>query len=58
MQGWSEISWKAGGGFCQINKEKESRGHENRSRERIWFSPHCFDPSSDSNTVFESFLSK
>lgn len=55
---WYEMEWQAGGGFCNINSAGKSRGHENRSRERIWFSPHCIDPSSTEKTVFGSFLSE
>ena len=34
--GWDAVAWKAGGGYG-----RSKRGVENRSRERIWFSPHC-----------------
>lgn len=33
--GWETLSWKAGGGFGNQS------GNQNRSRERVWFSPHC-----------------
>ena len=36
---WSVISWKAHGGYS-----RSARGVANRSRERIWFSPHCLKP--------------
>lgn len=38
-RGWSAIAWKAGGGFG--NQVAESRGRDNATRERIWFSPAC-----------------
>lgn len=34
--GWTEVVWKAAGGY-----EDSERGRKNRGRERIWFSPHC-----------------
>lgn len=36
---WEEVKWKAHGGYS-----RSARGVENRSRERIWFSPHCLHP--------------
>jgi DNA adenine methylase len=33
---WECVPWKAHGGYS-----RSERGIENRSRERIWFSPHC-----------------
>lgn len=39
---WYEYEWSTDGGLGKINVE--GRGMENRSRERIWFSPHCIDP--------------
>ena len=38
MPGWTEIAWKARGGY---GSQSEGRGRANASRERIWFSPHC-----------------
>jgi DNA adenine methylase len=35
-EGWSEVSWKASGGYS-----RSEQGKKNRNRERIWFSPHC-----------------
>lgn len=37
---WEEVPWKAHGGYS-----RSKRGVENRSRERIWFSPHCLHPA-------------
>ena len=39
---WECVSWKAGGGYG-----RSARGKANRSRERIWFSPHCLRPGLD-----------
>lgn len=35
-QGWSVFSWRARGGYANRNKN-----NTNRTKERIWFSPHC-----------------
>jgi len=34
---WSCVRWQTGGGYAS----RTSRGQANRSRECIWFSPHC-----------------
>lgn len=39
---WTEVAWKANGGFG--NRGKETRGMANAHRERIWFSPCCLRP--------------
>jgi D12 class N6 adenine-specific DNA methyltransferase len=39
---WTEIAWKANGGFG--NQGGETQGRTNARRERIWFSPHCLCP--------------
>jgi DNA adenine methylase len=36
---WECLGWKAHGGYS-----RSARGVANRSRERIWFSPHCHRP--------------
>lgn len=36
--GWDCVAWKAAGGY---GNQGQSRGRDNRNRERIWFSPHC-----------------
>ena len=38
--GWTVHAWKTAGGFAS-NAKGESRGKENRFKERIWFSPFC-----------------
>lgn len=38
MPGWTEIAWKARGGY---GSQGNGRGRSNAGRERIWFSPHC-----------------
>ncbi len=35
--GWECIEWKAAGGYAS-----SAGNNENSTRERIWFSPHCF----------------
>jgi len=42
LPGWTEIQWKAHGGF---GSQGSTRGRDNARRERIWFSPACLDPS-------------
>jgi DNA adenine methylase len=44
MDGWTEVPWKARGGY---GSQSDGRGRENSARERIWFSPHCLDVSLD-----------
>lgn len=39
-EGWTEIAWKAAGGY---GSQGEGKGRENCERERIWFSPHCLN---------------
>lgn len=34
--GWEAVAWKAHGGYGN-----RKAGNENKTRERIWFSPHC-----------------
>lgn len=36
---WDCVPWKAHGGYS-----RSERGKANRTRERIWFSPHCLAP--------------
>jgi len=38
MPGWTELSWKARGGY---GSQGDGRGRDNSERERIWFSPSC-----------------
>lgn len=38
MPGWTEVPWKARGGY---GSQANGRGRENAARERIWFSPAC-----------------
>jgi hypothetical protein len=33
---WECVPWKAHGGYS-----RSERGKENRTQERVWFSPHC-----------------
>jgi len=41
--GWRVVQWQAHGGYGN----KNSQGNRNRHRERIWFSPHCLQPGTD-----------
>ena len=34
---WEMLAWQAHGGFSNQNKD----GNDNKTKERIWFSPHC-----------------
>lgn len=36
---WAKVQWKANGGYG--NQSQQTRGRENATKERIWFSPHC-----------------
>ena len=38
---WACVPWKSKGGYSSAGK----RGHANRQRERVWFSPHCLSDS-------------
>lgn len=39
-QGWTEIAWKASGGYG-----RSARGKANARRERVWFSKSCLRPA-------------
>jgi DNA adenine methylase len=38
--GWTVHAWKANGGFANQGRDN-SRGKENKFKERVWFSPFC-----------------
>ena len=38
--GWTVQAWKANGGYANAGRD-DSRGKENKFKERIWFSPFC-----------------
>jgi hypothetical protein len=46
--GWGVVAWKSDGGYGN----RTERGKANRSRERLWFSPNCLDPSKDLYPLF------
>jgi DNA adenine methylase len=48
--GWKRERWKTTGGYGNITQDAEnlSRGQDNRKREIIWYSPHCYK-----NTLFD-----
>lgn len=41
-EGWTAVKWRTQGGY---GSQGNGRGRENASRETIWFSPHCLNPS-------------
>ena len=41
---WSVYRWKASGGY---GSQSNGRGRDNKSREVIWFSPHCLNPNKE-----------
>jgi hypothetical protein len=41
---WDCIAWQPNGGYANISKG-ETQSRANKSRERIWFSPHCLKPT-------------
>jgi len=43
---WACIPWKATGGY---GSRGAGRGKENAARERIWFSPHCLKPDTQTS---------
>lgn len=43
-ESWECVKWKAHGGYSRTE-----RGVANRTKERIWFSPHCVRPSDQLN---------
>lgn len=46
--GWLELPWKSQGGY---GAGMGKRGEANRSRERLWFSPHCLVPGRDAEQL-------
>jgi DNA adenine methylase len=50
--GWACVPWKAKGGY---GSQSDGQGRENAARERIWFSPHCIDPTIDRHPLFAGF---
>lgn len=39
--GWDKMAWQANGGYANQNTKKKNN---NRTKEVIWFSPHCLKP--------------
>ena len=54
---WTTWGWTTDGGYSNISC-KETRGKDNASRERIWFSPHCYDPTDLDNTLIGNFITE
>lgn len=49
-EGWTEVRWKAHGGYG--SHSVNSTGRANSLRERIWFSPHCLEPGAGQLEMF------
>src|SRR5579885_3178004 len=49
---WTCIEWKANGGYAN-QSNAETRGCENATKERIWFSPHCLKPEEAQPSLFD-----
>lgn len=47
--GWTVYQWKSKGGYGNLG---DSRGRENASKERIWFSQNCLDISPSQMSMF------
>jgi len=45
---WERFAWKTDGGYGKLGKQTD-RGKVNRSREMVWFSPHCLNPTKQKN---------
>jgi hypothetical protein len=43
--GWTVVEWATQGGMGLTSKQESSRGVTNRVRERLWFSPGCYQGS-------------
>ena len=43
---WEVVEWKAHGGYAMLG---DGKGRDNKTRERIWFSPHCLSPLTPSS---------
>ncbi len=41
---WSTYAWTSTGGYSKLGRGSGRPAGENRTRERIWFSPHCLRP--------------
>lgn len=44
-ENWTVHAWSTNGGYGNQTKRKDTRAKLNRTRERIWFSPHCLQPN-------------
>lgn len=47
---WHKVAWKANGGFG--NQNPNTKRSDKRTRERIWFSPHCLN----GKTLFDGLV--
>jgi hypothetical protein len=50
MPGWSEVPWKAKGGY---GNQGDKQGRQNAARERLWFSPHCLPGIPRQSSIFD-----
>lgn len=49
---WRCVAWKPSGGYDGQNKDRDN---ENRTRERLWFSPHCLPVISEQVSPIADF---
>ena len=40
-EGWTTKQWRAQGGYANVSRTDDNRGKINKSRETLYFSPHC-----------------
>lgn len=47
-EGWRELAWKGHGGH---GRRKDNKENTNQDRERLWLSPSCLNPESESQVT-------
>lgn len=47
-EGWRELAWKGHGGH---GRRKDNKENTNQDRERLWLSPSCLNPDSESHVT-------
>lgn len=45
---WRVFEWEAKGGYSLANEDEDGFGRQNKKRERLWMSPACIAPKTDS----------
>ncbi len=48
---WDCVEWTANGGYSNQNGD----GNDNRTQERVWFSPHCIRPVDETPPLIKMF---